>query len=139
MPTDLFLPLRRQVVSHLKGYAPLTALVSASRIYGERPKDAEPEWPFIRLGLAETEGWDASGLSGSSHPFVIHAFAHGTGGKFTDDIQNISREIVAAMNALETDEYLVECEFRSATTLPEQDEGKFHAVVRFDITIAEQV
>lgn len=138
MSTDLFLPLRKQVVAHLKGYTPLTALVAAARIYGERPDVAEPAWPFIRLGLAETEGFDASGLSGSEHPFTIHAFAHGTAGKFTDDIQRIVAAIVAAMNVLEVDEYLVGCEWRRTTTLPEQDEGKFHAVVLFDITIAER-
>lgn len=138
MPTDLFLPLRRQVVTHLKAFTALTSLVSASRIYGERPDPAEPEWPFIRLGLAETEGFDATTLSGSSHLLTIHAFAKGTGGKYTDDIQRIAAAIVDAMKVLEVDEYLVECEWRRTVILPEQDEGKFHAVVQFAITIAER-
>lgn len=138
MATDLSLVLRRQVVAHLKGNTPLIGLVSASNIYGERPDVAEPDWPFVRMGLPEVEGYEATCLDGSASLYTIHAFSKGTGGKYTDDISRIAAAIVEAMKSFAPTQYLVECEWRRTVILPEQDEGKFHAVVQFAITIAER-
>lgn len=136
MANDFSLELRRQVVTWLKGYAPLTALVSADHIHGEQPK-AEPVWPFIRVGLPESEPYEAQGLDGSSHRFTLHTFSKGP---FTDSILLINKQVLNAMDALELDQYVVEREHRGTNTIRDTDEaGAYHSIIRFDITIAERV
>ena len=133
MPTDRSLDVRRAVVAHLRGYAPLVALVSAGRIYGEQPP-ADPDWPFIRYGYAIVEPYDAQGYDGSAQAITIHVFANGP---YTDNIHRIAGQVTEAMKSWEppADTGTVACEWTGTNILTE-DPGKFHAVINFNVTVA---
>lgn len=137
MPTDLSLEVRRAVVSHLKGWPALTALVSASRIYGEQP-DADPTWPFIRYGYAIVAPYEAQGWDGSEQAVTIHAFANGP---YTDAVHRIAKAIVEAMTALDApaNTGIVACEWTGTVVItdgPDPSSNKYHAIINFDVTVA---
>lgn len=135
MPTDYSLTLRKRVVATLSGYEPLTALVSATSIYGEQPK-ATPRWPFIRYGLGIAAPWEATGqLDGSTHRVTLHAFSHGP---FTDAIHGISAQVVDAMGTLTlADESLIDMQWIGTQILRDTDEADaYHAVIEFDVTVS---
>jgi hypothetical protein len=96
-PIDFSLPVRKGVVAHLRGYAPLTDLVSSARIWGEQPKDTPPEWPFIKMGFQIATPWFATRLSGSGNAFSIDAYVRGP---YTDDVYKVAAAIVAGMQTL---------------------------------------
>jgi hypothetical protein len=134
MPTDYSLELRKQVVAHLIATPALTALVSASRIYGEQPP-ADPVWPFIRYGLAVSGPYEATGpLSGSAHRVTIHAFAHGP---YTDAVLNIAKQIVAAMYTFQPVQSLIDMQWVGTQVFRDTDEADgYHAAVEFDVVVS---
>ena len=135
MPRDYSLELRQRTVATLKAYAPLTALVSAGSIYGEQPP-AAPAWPFIRYGLAIAGAWEATGqLDGSTHRVTLHAFSHGP---YTDAVQRIAAEVVAAMDTLTmADESVIDLQWVGTQVLRDTDEADaYHAVIEFDVTVS---
>ena len=137
MATDLSLDVRRAIISHLRGYAPLVALVSAQRIYGEQPP-ADPDWPFIRYGYALIEPYDAQGYEGSAQAITIHAFANGP---YTDAVQRIAAQVVEAMKSWEppTGTGIVACEWTGTNVLiddPSASASKYHAAINFSVTVA---
>lgn len=75
MAVDSILPVRRAVLTYLKGVDALTATVPADRIYAQQVT-AQPEWPFLRY---ETIGPNtpivATCLDGQQVIVRIHAFA----------------------------------------------------------------
>lgn len=134
MPTDYSLEVRKQVVAHLKGYAPLTDLVSAARIYGEQPP-ADPDWPFIRYGLGIAGPYEATGpLEGSTHRVTLHAFSHGP---YTDAIHAIARQVVAAMYTFQPVQSLLDMQWAGTQILRDTDEANaYHAVIEFDLVVS---
>lgn len=134
MPTDYSLEVRKQVVAHLKGYAPLTDLVSAGRIYGEQPP-ADPDWPFIRYGLGIAGPYEATGpLEGSTHRVTLHAFSHGP---YTDAIHAIARQVVAAMYTFQPVQSLLDMQWAGTQILRDTDEANaYHAVIEFDLVVS---
>lgn len=134
MSTDHSLRLRREVVAHLKGFAPLTALVAAERVHGERVKPNET-WPFTRYS-ATTLPFEATCWSGSAHLVSIHVFANGP---YTDSVHQIGAQVVEAMKTFDI-EGLVEVEWASnigpLNDAPSGELSKYHLVVQFNVTLA---
>lgn len=95
MATDNSLMVRRETVSHLKSFAPLTALIAAASIYPEN-SPANASWPFIRYS-AFSVPWGGQGYSGSQHNVDIHVFSNGPG---TDNIHNAVAQVIEAMKSL---------------------------------------
>lgn len=136
MPTDYSLEVRRSVVACLQGYAPLTGLVSANRIFGEYAKN--PTWPFIRYGLPITEGFEATGWDGSEHDVTIHVFFNGP---TTDQVDGAAKQVVEAMKGWQSPvgTGIVTAEWAGTQVLrdsPEDQAAKYHAVIRFAIAVA---
>lgn len=137
MPTDYALEVRKSAVTHLKGYAPLTARVSAGSIWGEEvPSDQA--WPFIRYGLPVTLPFEATGWDGSEHDLTWHAFANGP---FTDAVDQIAALVVEAMEtwSAPSGTGIVAAEWRGTTILRDSgpdEQSKYHAVIRFDVAVA---
>ena len=75
MAKDHSLPLRRALVTALRGNSGVTALVG-TRITGPKV-DTNIAWPFIRVGVIIATPYDASRLSGMNADFAIHAFDRG--------------------------------------------------------------
>lgn len=137
MPTDNTLAVRQAVVAHLKAAPSLTALISASRIYGEQPP-ADPDWPFIRYGLAVTLPYEAQGWSGSEHAIDIHAFANGP---YTDAVLAIAKQVQRAMDTLAApgDTGIVALEWTGMNVVrdsPPTQAAKYHAIINFTVTVA---
>lgn len=132
--TDYSLEVRKQIVAHLKGFGPLTALVSASSIDGEQPAAKAP-WPRVQYGLVITGPYEATGpLSGSTHRVTLHAFAHGP---YTTDILRIAKQVVAGMKALTLFESLIDNQWVGTQILRDTDEADaYHAVIEFDLTVS---
>lgn len=129
MSTDLTLNVRRAVVAHLHSYAPLTALVSAARIYGEQPP-ANPQWPFITYS-STTLPYEAVCGSGSQITVSVHVFCNGP---YTDAVLQASAQVVEAMRTLDT----YECEWIGnigpLRDSPPDEQAKYHVVVQFRVT-----
>lgn len=138
MPTDLSLPLRRGIVTALKGWVPLTASggrVKASNIYGEMP-DSEPELPFIRYGTGIATGFEATCWSGSLSRVTVHAFANGP---FSDAVLEIAGHVVNCIDALVITGLSITDNLWVGTNLLIEGENPsiYHAVIEFDITAVE--
>lgn len=132
--SDYSLDVRQAVVSHLKGDAVLTSLVSAKSIYGEQP-GAQPKWPFIRYGFPITTSYEATCWSGSSHRVTIHAFARGP---YTDAVLKIAAAVVDSMQRDIPSGLLdiTDCQWSGTNVIRDTDEADaYHAVIDFDLTI----
>lgn len=133
MSTDNTLRVRRAVVSHLKSYAPLTALVASSSIYGEQPP-ANPAWPFIRYG-STTLPYEATCWSGSTHLVDIHVFANGP---YTDAVLNAHAQVIEAMKGFVPDG-AIEVEWANSIgplrDSPPAEAAKYHMVAQFNVTL----
>lgn len=134
MPTDLSLEIRRAIVAHLRADATVTALVPADRIYGEWPTVTDPEWPFIRMGYADAEAFEASGWSGSESGFTVHVFADGPG---TDAVQTVAKRVQRSMEGFEPLSVASWAEWRRTNVMPDVVAGKLHAVLMFDVVAVE--
>ena len=133
MSTDNTLRVRREIVAHLKSYAPLTALISANSIYGEQPP-SNPDWPFIRYS-STTLPYDATCWSGSTHLVDIHVFCNGS---YTDAVLNASAQVVEAMKGF-VPEGTIEVEWANSIgplrDSPPTEAAKYHMVVQFNVTV----
>lgn len=133
MSTDNSLRLRQDIVAYLKTFAPLTALVAAPHIHGERVP-ANPIWPFTRYS-ATTLPFEASCWSGSTHLVTLHAFANGP---YTDSILKIGAQLVEAMKGF-APEGGIEVEWAGnvgpLNDSPEGETSKYHLAVQFNVTL----
>lgn len=94
MSRDLRLPLREALIGHLRQYAPLTDLVPALAIHGERVP-AKQSKPFISLSRLEVEAFDASCIRGGIIPIRLNVF---TEGEDSGPITKISATLVDALD-----------------------------------------
>lgn len=132
-----------------KAYAPLLALVPASRIYPpQRPPN--PEWPFVGYGVPVVSPFTASCLDGATVSFAGHAYAETTG----EGDQTVQGELLASDIAQRMAEAisapldlaaLVDCPYPAVAhvtwtgTQVIQDGSeadRFHAIVSFDVTVS---
>lgn len=130
MSIDLSLELRKAVVAHLRGDANITTLVPSAKIYGEFA--ASEDFPFIRIGYASAQGFDATGpWNGSESDLTIHVFADGPG---TDAVMTIAKRVVASMaNFAPVTISLADCEWLRTDVVPDVVAGKLHAIVVFRV------
>lgn len=135
-PIDHWLAIRKSWVRHLKDYDPLTAIISADRIYGEQADiEGEPKWPFIRLGPKISSPWSATGLVGSVARLSTHSFHSGP---FTDEAERAAAEVLKASNtfSLATLE-IVDLQWVASNTIPDPGKvGAWHSIVDIDVTAA---
>lgn len=133
---DLSLEIRRAVVAHLRGSTALTALVPAVRIYGEFNTDqATGAWPFIRMGYAQSEAFEATCWDGTESDFTVHCFAHGP---YTDDVLTIAKRVVAAMEDFAPGNVDgAWAQYQRTVCLPEENAQDWHVVVTFQIVAVE--
>lgn len=134
MSTSNALIARREIVRHLKSFAPLTALVSAGSIYPENTP-ANVAWPFIRYS-SFAGPWGGQCYSGSTEQVSLHVFSNGPG---TDHVHNAAAQVIEAMKTLQFPG-LAEAEWTQTTgpmnDSPEGETYKWHAVVQFRVSIA---
>lgn len=140
--------VRRAVIAAWKGYAPLTALVPADRIYPpQRP--ANPVWPFVGYGVPVVTPFGASCLDGCAVAFAGHAYAEtrsAAGATIEGETRagKIAREMVDALEApLDLQEngcpYPATAHVTWTGTQVIQDGSeadRFHAVVGFIVTVS---
>lgn len=130
-PIYNWLPVREAWVTALKAHEPLTSLVSASRIFGERV-DPKETWPFIRVGLPITTPYSATGQRGATHRFSTHVFAKGP---FTDSISRMCDGVIQAVNGLTIDTLdIVNQQLVLVQLLPDVEADHYHAVIDFELT-----
>lgn len=134
MATDNSLLVRRETVSHLKSFAPLTALIAAASIYPENAPANTP-WPFIRYS-AFSVPWGGQEYSGSQHNVDIHVFSNGPG---TDHVHNAVAQVIEAMKSLS---FAGRAEHEWIGTVgplndaPNGETYKWHSVVSFRVSVA---
>jgi hypothetical protein len=92
---DHSLELRKALVALLRANAGVVGLVPAARIYGERPKDKDPVWPYILIGVVIAGPHSPSGVNGSDASLAIHCFAPGP---TADAAYRINKAVVAAVD-----------------------------------------
>lgn len=88
------LPLREAIVTILKADAPLVALVTAAKVFGEHP-GAMPERPFVRYGEDDTTPLRVACWEGATVAFPVHAFS---AQKYTDQVKDMNAAIVTALD-----------------------------------------
>lgn len=134
MATDNSLLVRREVVAHLKSFAPLTALISAASIYPENPPANAP-WPRVEYS-SFSQPWGGQDYSGSVHFVDAHVFSNGPG---TDHVHNAAAQVIEAMKSLE---FPGRAEREWIGTVgpmndaPTGEAYKWHSVVSFRISVA---
>lgn len=74
MATDSTLAVRRAILTTLKADVGVTALVAASSIHPQSPREA-PAWPFIKYGSPSGTPITASCVDGSEITVALHGFA----------------------------------------------------------------
>lgn len=140
--------VRQAVVAAWKAYAPLLALVPASRIYPpQRPP--KPQWPFVGYGVPVSAPFIASCLDGATITFAGHAYAETTG-EGAETVQGelraseIAERMVTAL-AAPLDLAAAGCPYPAVAhvtwtgTQVIQDGSeadRFHAIVGFDVTVS---
>lgn len=134
MTSDNSLLVRREVVAHLKGYAPLVALVAAASIYPENAP-SNPKWPFIGYS-SFSQPWGGTEYDGSVHFVDIHVFSNGPG---TDHVHNAAAQVIEAMESLA---FMGLGEHEWIGTVgpmndaPSGEAYKWHSVVSFRVSVA---
>jgi hypothetical protein len=135
-PIDHWLAIRKAWVVHLKGFAPLTGIVSAGSIYGEQADiNGEPQWPFIRLGPKISSPWTATGLAGSVARLSTHSYHSGP---FTDEAERTAAAVIEAMNTFSISTLeIIDMQWVASNTLPDGAKaGAWHSIVDIDLTAA---
>jgi len=74
MAIDSTLPVRRAMLTIMKGNAPLLAIVPAARHYPQTTP-ANPTWPFTRQGSPSGTPLRATGVDGGEIITSVHGFA----------------------------------------------------------------
>jgi hypothetical protein len=131
---DLSLPLRRAIITHLKGDTGVTAHVPEGRVYGMR-QPATTQWPFTRYGSPDTR---AAGL-GSDTDIALHGFSKGP---YEDECAEIMKALVTSLNGalltLEDGEETIEARilWRRTQIIPDAAEANaWHGIAHFNARI----
>lgn len=121
--------VREALVTRLKASAPVTALLPAAQIYGER-SDPKTPWPFSRMG--EFDGSPGQVVVGNVHVFSKSIV--------TDEVNDIAEvigtDLDGAVLQLEADGRRIHVELVGARTMQDSTEQSgWHAVVAIRCTI----
>lgn len=100
MAIDSIQGARRAALKRMKATAPLTALVPATRIYGQSA-GSEPTWPFIKWGAPTALPRRATCLDGADITGSVHGFAgpRKSGGRIVETAEDHASRIGAAIAA----------------------------------------
>lgn len=74
MANDYSLPVRRAILTALKGNDALTAIVPAANIHPQSPAGT-PSWPFVKYGAPSPLPISAACVDGSEITVALHSFA----------------------------------------------------------------
>lgn len=136
MPVDHSLGLRRAAVTALRADVGLTAIVG-NRVYGERVP-ANPQWPFVQVGVILAEPYEASCLDGMDATFAVHSFSKGpdAGG-----VYGMNRIIAAALNeatiTFDT-AHAIRLDWVSSSAVRDTDEADaWHGIAQFQTITSE--
>lgn len=98
MASDRSLDIRRAIMVAMKAASSVTSLVPAARIKGQTV-DANPIFPFIRMGSPSVIPRRASCVDGGDTILAVHAFATGSGSITAEDqAHRIGAAIAAALD-----------------------------------------
>lgn len=134
MATDLTFPVREAVVRFLRAEGSLTALIAASRIYGQEvPPNAE--YPYVRFGAPTALPREWSCEDGSTVTADLHIFARNEA-----EACVIAQEIVTVLDDARLDlgggRGAVARWTGGPTMRDPEDEELWHAVRTFDYEAA---
>lgn len=132
--------LKFAIIQHLCADTALTELVPESRIFG-LSVPANVQWPFIRYGIPNTTGYEASCWSGSTTQVTIHAFAESNEtGAGEDKVLEIAASITRTMMTLAPKNLaIIELDWTNTVLLKDDPEAdRWHSVVTFNITAVEK-
>lgn len=131
--SDLSLPLRKAIITHLRAAVGVSALVGA-RIYETVPPDDTAIRPYIRYGVPIIGTFD--GTDGNETEITLHVFADGPG---TDSAYAVMAAIVASLDNASVSAVGARIDVVSwigSALLPDEDaQALTHGVVRFKINI----
>lgn len=133
--TDHILETRKAIVALLRDDAAVTAIVPATRNYGEQ-LPANPVWPFTMCGLPteiprRASCWDASELS-----VTVHGFAKGPGMDAASALGNaIKRALDGAYVA--RGDLAIDIQFEQVQIIRDTAESSdYHVLVRCRVDVA---
>jgi hypothetical protein len=139
--------VKAAVLAALRADATVTAIVPVERIV-DYVTDSMT-WPFIRVGTAVVEPYEATGVVGGDVTFTVHGFARGFSGapnatvktKGPTDCETLARAIVLCLDEAELtldDGYLLSMSCQSSQVIPDIQKDSYHAVVEFDALTGEE-
>lgn len=134
MATDNSLLVRQETVRHWKSFAPLTALISAAKIFPENPP-ADAPWPRVQYS-SFSQPWGGVEYSGSVHFVDAHVFFNGPG---TDNVHMAAAQVIEAMKSLA---FLGLADHEWIGTVgplndaPIGEAYKWHSIVSFRVSVA---
>jgi len=133
---DTSLAVRRAIITALRAYGPLTALVPAGRIYPPQ-MPATPVWPFVRYGTATVIPDRATGMDGARIIVSVHAFARGPGEDAASAIAKAIATCLDEANLTTEDGDQLTIFWTGGQTLQDPEEANsWHCTSDFEITVA---
>ena len=134
---DHLLETRKAMIAAMRADAALTALVPATRIYGEEAP-ANAMWPFILCGLPSEVPDRASCWDGTRMGVVVHCFAKGPG---MDTASAISNAVKRALDGHHAVRGGLAVDFVHSQTQIVRDSAEasaYHGIVRYDAYAVEE-
>lgn len=135
MANELSIATRRAVITYLRAWGALTALVPSASIYGEQPA-TEPSWPFVRYDLGASVPDRATGLDGCKLSVSISAFAQGPGADAAAAIGSIIATLEEAEINTEAGDRLNIFWTGSQLLRDTEEADAWHSLSTFDIEVA---
>lgn len=131
--SDSLLPLLADVMTRLKGFSSLTALVPAARIYSDVPDN--PTFPFIAVGIT-SQPYDTKTELGMLHTIQVNIYSRKTS---PSEIGTIRAQVYLALHRQESsltsssvDSIIMN---GTAATFKEPDGQTWAGVIQFDAIV----
>lgn len=124
MLVDNSLVLRQSLIAYLTNRTD-----AVDRVYDD--VDPSSLWPFIRVSITSTTGWEATGQSGSMSVSSVHVFSKGPG---TKEAMTIAGQVVRLLEEFDMpgDLQIAEWTWDATNILPDPAVlGAYHAIVQY--------
>jgi Protein of unknown function (DUF3168) len=128
MPTSAT-ALRAAIHDALVADGALTALLGASRVYDEVPREAA--FPYVTLGEARIADWSTGDEAGQEHQLTLHAWSRQGGHREAHEIAGALLQALDDAPLTLDGQHLVNLRFALADIRREADGRTYHALVRF--------